>query len=128
MRHVPTIIRLPFELTNSNDGQGGHWGGSSKARRQFESDLRKLGLVFDPFTCKVSVVVVRILGKGQRLWDSSSVLRGNYKQLEDAMVACGWFTDDSPRYITDTRGRQDDTARSRGPEIKIIIELTHDPV
>jgi hypothetical protein len=123
--NAPAFISLPFELTNSNDGQGKHWGQSAKARRQFESDLRKMGLVFTPFDCKVSVRVVRVLGKRQRLWDSSSRGRGNYKQLEDSMVACGWFHDDSPKYIIDTIFQEDDTRREGRPSIELHIELTH---
>ena len=87
-----------------------------------ERDLRKMGLVFEPMREKVTVTVVRILGKGQRLWDSSSRGRGNYKQLEDAMVACGWFTDDSPKYIKNTVFLEDDTQRKNGSAIDIYIE------
>ena len=122
MNNAPKYIRLPIELTNGNEGQQKAWGKASRTRKTMERNLRKLGLVFEPYRGKVTVTVVRVLGKGQRLWDSSSRLRGNYKQLEDAMVACGWFTDDSPKHIKDTIAQEDDTQRANGPAIDIYIK------
>lgn len=114
-------VTLPIELTNNNQGQGHKWFSSAKARKVMERDLLALGQRREPFAGKVKVVITRILGKGQRLWDSSSVLRGNYKQLEDALVSIGWFHDDSPRYITVTLGLQDAAQRDVGPAIRIQI-------
>ena len=121
---------LPFELTNSNSGRGYHWGGSAKLRKKFERDLRALGLTRKPFTFPVIVHVTRILGPRQALWDSSSVGRGNWKEIEDALVACGWFTDDGPKYIRDTRFHQDATRRPQGPAIEVIIldAMTQNPL
>jgi hypothetical protein len=115
---------LPIELTNGNDGQGGRWFKSATVRKKLEVILRQLGCERVPFDFPVEVHVTRILGKGQRLWDSSSVLRGNYKQLEDALVVLGWFHDDSTKYITHTAGFQDGNQRGLGPAVKIeIFEL-----
>jgi len=125
MNHAPIYTRLPMELTNGNDGQQKAWQKSSRVRRTLEYNLRLLRLVYTPRKGKVTVTVVRILGPGQRLWDSSSRGRGNYKQLEDSMVACGWFTDDSPKFIKDTIFQEDDTQRENGPAIDIY--LTHHP-
>jgi len=113
--------RLPFELTNGNDGRGSKWFSSAKVRDRIEADLRKMRLTRKPFDFPVSVRITRILGKGQRLWDSSSIGRGNYKELEDALVACGWFHDDSPRWITETIFRQCADQRDNGPGIEIEI-------
>jgi len=112
---------LPFELTNGNDGRGSKWFKSSKIRNEFEKNLRLLGYERKPFEMPVSVAVTRILGQGQRLWDSSSVGRGNYKELEDALVAIGWFHDDSPKWITETRFYQDASRRDQGSSIEIQI-------
>ena len=112
---------LPFELTNGNDGRGSKWFKSSKIRNEFEKNLRLLGYDRKPFKTAVTVHVTRILGQGQRLWDSSSVGRGNYKELEDALVAIGWFHDDSPKYITETRFFQDPDRREQGSAIEIKI-------
>ncbi len=115
-----TII-LPFELTNGNDGRGNKWFKSSKLREQFEKDLRGLRMTREPFPRAVSVEVTRILGPKQSLWDSSSIGRGNWKEIEDALVACGWFHDDSPKWITRTTFNQDSTRRKEGPCIEMTI-------
>ena len=114
-------VTLPITLTNSNDGQGRAWFSSAKSRKVMERDLIALGHRREPFEHPVKVVITRILGKNQRFWDSSSVLRGNYKQLEDAMVECGWFHDDSTKYITVTLGLQDASQRKNGPATRIQI-------
>jgi len=112
---------LPFELTNGNDGRGSKWFSSAKLRKEFEKNLRLLGYERKPFATPVHVAVTRILGQGQRLWDSSSIGRGNYKELEDALVAIGWFHDDSPKWITETRFFQDASRRDQGSAIEIQI-------
>jgi hypothetical protein len=112
---------LPFELTNGNDGRGSKWFSSAKLRKNFEKNLRLLGYERKPFAMPVLVTFTRILGQGQRLWDSSSIGRGNYKELEDALVAIGWFHDDSPKWITETRFYQDASRRDQGSAIEIQI-------
>ena len=108
-------IILPFVLSNKNGGRSSHWGSSAKERKSFESKLRILGFKrTTPLPFPVEVVVTRILGPKMSKWDSSSCGRGNYKELEDALVACGWFQDDSIKYITNTDFRQDDTRRKGG--------------
>jgi len=126
MKTIVDII-LPFELTNGNDGRGSKWFRSSTIRKRVEGDLRKMGLVRDPFNFPVHVTVTRILGKGMRLWDTSSVGRGNWKEIEDALVACGWFRDDSPRWILSTRFAQDDTRRTDGPAVRVQIAVEESP-
>lgn len=119
---IPILTQvLPFELTNGNDGRGNKWFSSAKLRKDFESNLRLLRLTRKPFDFPVTVEVTRILGRSQSKWDSSSIGRGNWKEIEDALVACGWFHDDSPKYIVETRFRQDDTQRANGPAILISI-------
>ena len=113
---------LPIELTNGNDGRGSKWFSSANARKKIEKTLRQLGMVREPFNQPVKVTVTRIIGKGQRMWDTSSVGRGNWKEIEDAMVVCGWFHDDCPQWITATTFRQDDSQRHNGPAIKVTIE------
>jgi hypothetical protein len=112
---------LPFELTNGNDGRGSKWFSSAKLRKEFEKNLRLLGYERKPFPTPVIVHVTRILSPGQRLWDSSSIGRGNYKELEDALVAIGWFHDDSPKFITETRFHQEQFRRELGSSIEIQI-------
>ena len=119
------IIReqLPFALTNGNDGRGSKWFSSAKGRKTYERELRRLDLVpAHPFEFPVIVHVTRILGPKQSLWDSSSIGRGNWKEIEDAMVAVGWFVDDGPKYIKETRFFQCATMRHEGPSILLEIK------
>jgi hypothetical protein len=130
-------IEIPMKLKNNNQGQGRHWSGSHK-ERAVASQAR----VWQPSTSesrswvslpewlsgldrksgqKIGIVVWRILGKGERLWDSDSVLRGNYKQIQDALTEAGLVEDDSPKYIEWVLGRQDDSIRDNGP--KVIVEV-----
>ena len=115
-------MQLPIELTNGNSGRGGEWFASNSRRKKYEKMIRQLGLVREPFDFPVIVSVVRVLGKKQKLWDSSSVLRGNWKEIEDSLVACGWFKDDSTAHIVNTFGYQDDTRRDQGPCVEIVVE------
>ena len=93
---------LPIELTNGNTGRGHKFWASSKTRRDVERLIRSLGLIRKPFDFPVVVRVTRLMGARQRHWDSSSVGRGNWKEIEDALVACGWFHDDSYKWIRAT--------------------------
>ena len=117
--HKLFSVTIPIELTNSNNGQGRGWHKSASDRKKFERILKRLGLVRTPFDVPVIVHVTRILGKGQRMWDASSGLRGNYKALEDACTACGWWFDDSPKYISEVRFFQDKKRRGEGPAVMI---------
>ncbi len=112
-------IRLPFELTNGNDGRGSKWFRSAKLLDKYESQLRRLGFVRTPLDFPVIVHVTRILGPGQRMWDSSSCGRGNWKEIEDALVAVGWFRDDGPKWIRETRFFQG----PREDKPAILVEL-----
>lgn len=114
-------VVLGIELTNGNDGRGSKWFSSAKIRKQVESMLRAEGFEREPFDGPVIVHVTRILGKGQRLWDSSSIGRGNWKEIEDALVAIGWFHDDSPKWIQETRFFQDAGQRDSGPATHVTI-------
>lgn len=114
-------LNLPFELTNGNDGRGSRWFNSAKIRKKFEAALRLIYPDRKPFDFPVVVHVTRVIGKNQRLWDSSSIGRGNYKEIEDAMVAIGFYFDDGPKYITETRFFQDDSRRDEGPKIEVSI-------
>lgn len=112
---------LPIELTNGNDGRGNKWFSSAKLRKKIETVLRKRGFERKPFDYPVIVSVTRVLGKGQRLWDSSSIGRGNWKEIEDALVAIGWFHDDCPKWIKETRFFQDAQRRDSGPVVEVGI-------
>lgn len=112
---------LPIALTNGNDGRTKHFGESAARRKKYTRQLGKLGLNRKPFAEQVDVVVTRILGPGERLMDSSSLLRGNWKELEDSLVELGWFTDDNTKYIRMTVAKQETDSRELGPAILIEI-------
>tara|TARA_R110000782_G_scaffold124751_3_gene216246 strand:- start:909 stop:1373 length:465 start_codon:yes stop_codon:yes gene_type:complete len=112
---------LPIELTNSNDGQGHSWHRGAKFRKQVERKLAAQGFRREPFPWLVRLEITRVLGRRQSKWDSSSVLRGNWKEIEDALVVLGWFEDDSTKFISHSAGYQDDTRRADGPCIEVRV-------
>lgn len=121
-------ILLPIKLTNANEGQSKSWYKAANTRKKYERLLRFLhyrrkanAIKPKPYPFPVVVRVTRILGAGERLWDSSSILRGSYKQLEDTLVCLNWFQDDSPRWIRQTIALQDATQRNKGPAVLIEI-------
>ncbi len=104
-------IELPIELTNNNTGRTQHFGRSASQRKKYERIIRaKFGQQV-PFASKVEIVVQRVLAARQRLWDFSSVLRGNWKEIEDALVACGFMHDDGPQCVGLCIGDQDAETR-----------------
>ena len=119
--HDMITFTLPVELSNNNTGQTRHFSAAIKQKKMFASTLSAMGLKSTPPPFKQSVVITRILGKRQSLWDADSVLRGNAKQLLDALVDAGYFVDDGPKYITEVIGRQDATDRASGPAIRVEI-------
>lgn len=118
-----TLLTIPIELTNGNDGRGSKWFKTAKARKEIEVVLRSLGYVPDsPFDHPVKLHLTRVLGSGQRFWDADSILRGNSKELIDAMVAVGFFVDDGPKWITHVSASQDASQRDNGPSVIVSIE------
>ena len=113
--------KLPVELKNNNTGRGhAHWQ-STKQRKLYEQQLRTSGFIRKPFDETVDLVVCRILGKRQRLWDADSVLRGSAKELIDSLVACGWFHDDGAKWIRNCVGIQDDSRKHEGPAVVVTV-------
>jgi hypothetical protein len=92
-----------------------------KEEKMDDPQLARQGMHREPFEFPVRVVLTRILGPKQKLWDADSVLRGSSKQIFDGLVDAGWFVDDGPNYITKVDGRQDKTKRSEGPAVLIEI-------
>lgn len=114
-------VTLPIELTNGNDGRGNKWFSSAKVRKVIEAQLRQLGHQRAPYGHKVSMRVTRILGPRQSKWDADSILRGNSKELIDALVAIGWFVDDGQKWISEVTSAQDDTQRQNGPSVLVEV-------
>ena len=139
-RHIGTIY-LPMKLKNNNQGQGHHWSGSHKERRTASeavanatfgytmTDHTKISHKLSEWLSgpnhtsggKLGLVVWRVLGPRERLWDADSVLRGNYKQIQDALIEAGLAEDDSPKYIEWVLGRQDKERRDEGSCVEIEL-------
>jgi hypothetical protein len=118
---VETII-LPIELTNHNDGRGHHWQRTASERKRIFKKLLTLGFKRqEPYAFPTHNLVTRILGPRQRLWDSSSLGRGNWKEIEDSLVELGWWKDDGPDWITNTDFRQTKEERDLGPAIRLEV-------
>lgn len=112
---------LPVKLDNQNQHQSRDWRAAVNRRKKYERLFRYLKLIRKPFKFPVTVVVTRILGPNERLYDYSSLGRGNYKEIEDSLVSCGWFKDDSAKWIVETRFKQDDSQRKNGPKVLIQV-------
>ena len=118
---VLLIKTLPIELTNGNNGRGNKWYRSSNVRKAIETKLRAMDLVREPFEFPVTISLTRILGPRQGFWDADSILRGNSKELIDALVAVGWFHDDGPKFVTGVSGWQDASQRDNGPAVVVEV-------
>jgi len=114
-------IRLPVRLTNNNAGRTQHFGRSANQRKRYERIIRAEFGQQKPFDVAVQIVVIRVLGKNERLWDYSSILRGNWKEIEDALVACGFLVDDGPNYVKLVIGVQETLERERGPCVDVLF-------
>jgi len=110
---------LPWKLSNGNEGQDKDWRRADVTRKKAEQLARAFRR--RPMEELSLVTVTRILGRGERQWDCDSILRGNAKQLIDALVSAGWFYDDSPQWISGCLGFQDSTRREIGPATEIGI-------
>lgn len=131
-------ISIDAELKNQNSGQTRHWSTAHREKKIMTTGLLS-GRILYPgdgnlkfgvfckeimphaFDARIDITVKRILGKGQRLFDPDSILRGNCKQLIDAVVDSGILTDDSSKHIGRVLGMQDASQRDRGPAIEITF-------
>lgn len=112
------ILVLPIELKNGNAGRTKHFGQSHAMRKLY---AKIIPIAKEPISWPAMVTVVRVLGAKQRFWDASSGFRGNFKELEDTLIANGWFTDDSVAYIPEVRFVQYEKRKEKGPCTILII-------
>ena len=130
-------ITLDKELKNGNEGRSKHWSSAHREKKQWIAALQAAdvetdtGMVIDSQTFldevlggksvqqRVGLTFTRVLGKGQRLIDSDSILRGNCKELLDSVVDFGILEDDNNKYVAWSLGLQDDTRRSEGPMVEL---------
>lgn len=114
-------ITLPVKLTNGNDGRGSRWFRSSVRRKKYMRELADFKR--KPFEHPTRIVITRILGPNERLWDADSIGRGNAKEIIDSLVKLGWWHDDGPKFIATCDYRQDTTQREQGPAVRIDIYM-----
>ena len=118
-------IYLKINLTNRNQGQGKHWYQTHKDRLAIEQYLQQhVKKPTAPYMQQVAIHCVRLYGGRCRAWDSDSVLRGNFKQILDAMVSHGFFLDDRMKYIMQCVGSQEKVHPS---ETGVRIEIHDQP-
>ena len=140
--HLFTMV-IKEKLSNNNQGQGRGWHKSAKDRKTMDQKVGQSMIVtydgdemqYAPFAESLAgtqlsdlvvLTVTRVLGKGERKWDADSILRGNSKQLLDAIVGTKLLKDDNPKYVALVIGMQDDTRREIGPLIEVGFYETLD--
>ncbi len=114
---------LPIRLESKNISRRRHWAANHKKKQEFIKVLKALGVTarYMPPTHKQHLTITRVLGKREKLWDTANGLGGSCVELLDSMVYCGFFVDDSDKYLT-VEFKQDDTRRHEGPATEILLE------
>lgn len=134
------ICRMIIEkkLNNGNEGRTKHWTAAARSRKEWmiavaNCEVEHQGECMDgetfiscilsgrPLQKRVDIVVTRVLGPRERMYDPDSILRGNAKELIDSIVEAGYLADDSAKHIETVVGKQDDSQRPNGPFT--IIEI-----
>ena len=88
-------IRIFRELNNGNTGRSKHWSSAHRERNAWrravqaavvipdnEPEIAYLDYVTKPSDEKIGLIIRRVLGAKQRLWDADSILRGSAKEFE----------------------------------------------
>lgn len=119
---LTVTLVLPVSLDNGNDGRTKHFGAAAKRRREYEATIRLFHPRPVPVQTPARIHVTRVLGPRQRLFDADSLLRGNAKELIDAIVAAGFLPDDGPAHVLEVTASQDKSRRGEGPAVEITIE------
>ena len=131
-------VSLDKELKNGNTGRNKHWSSAHRDKRAWMNALSDADIVTetgesfdfntfyecvlgsDSISQKVGIVVLRVLGKRQRFWDSDSTLRGS-KELIDSFVTSGILTDDNIKHVAWCVGLQDDSRKDEGPFTEVLF-------
>jgi len=92
-------FKLDWPLSNRNIGRGHGFRSTHNERQRLETLVDQIALPSGAPYRDVVLVVCRVLGPREKLWDPDSVGRGNAKELIDAMAACGWIEDDGPKHV-----------------------------
>ena len=111
-------VDLPTKWLSRNAVDKLHWSARGRLRAFYVALLGELGLCFPKGLRggRWSLGLTRVLGPKERLYDTDNLV-GGAKQLIDAMVSCGWFVDDSPKFLV-VNCFQDEDFRGVGPFIR----------
>lgn len=127
---------IPKELKNGNTGRTKHFSAAHREKQQWLSAIPQgrvvtaqgvemtLGqfyhevLLEDVLAQRVGLVIERVLGKRQRLWDHDSTLRGA-KELVDSLVTYGILEDDNAKHVAWCFGVQDADDKETGPYVRV---------
>jgi hypothetical protein len=117
---------LPVDWPSRNKLDKMHWAARGRLRKDYSEMLMLMGLCrqHSTFTGRAKLVLTRVLGRGQRLFDEDN-LAGGAKQMIDAMVRCGWFKDDSPTYLS-VEFKQVSGRRQSGPAVEVALAHEQD--
>lgn len=124
------------ELKNGNTGRTKHFGQAYQEKQKWLAELPRCKVVTetnvvmsvgqfyhevlleDVVAQRVGLVVERVLGPRQRLWDHDSTLRGA-KELIDSLVTYGLLLDDKDEHVAYCLGVQDADDKANGPYTRI---------
>jgi hypothetical protein len=129
-------LTIKKELKNGNTGRTKHFSAAHREKQQWLAAIPQsyvvtaqgiemtLGqfyhevLLEDALAQRVGLVIERVLGPRQRLWDHDSTLRGA-KELVDSLVTYGILEDDNARHVSWCLGVQDSDDKQNGPYVRV---------
>ncbi len=130
-------IRIFRELNNGNTGRSKHWSSAHRERNAWrravqaavvipdnEPEIAYLDYVTKPPDEKIGLIIRRVLGAKQRLWDADSILRGSAKEMIDSLVESNLAKDDNTKYVAWVMGDQDSSRREIGPFTEVEVWKT----
>ncbi len=129
-------LTIKKELKNGNTGRTKHFSAAHREKQQWLAAIPQsyvvtaqgiemtLGqfyhevLLEDALAQRVGLVIERVLGPRQRLWDHDSTLRGA-KELVDSLVTYGILEDDNAKHVSWCLGVQDSGDKENGPYVRV---------
>jgi len=129
-------LTIKKELKNGNTGRTKHFSAAHREKQQWLAAIPQSNVVTaqgiemtlgqfyhevlleDALAQRVGLVIERVLGPRQRLWDHDSTLRGA-KELVDSLVTYGILEDDNARHVSWCLGVQDSDDKQNGPYVRV---------
>jgi len=129
-------LAIKKELKNGNTGRTKHFSAAHREKQQWLAAIPQSTVITaegiamtlsqfyhevlleDVLAQRVGLVIERVLGPRQRLWDHDSTLRGA-KELVDSLVTYGILQDDNAKHVSWCLGVQDSDDKENGPYVRI---------